>query len=117
MLLHSYRIMIPWAHRLLNRKLCLNQVGFQGSMYVCAMGRGIQGREKGRGKSEACLLLRVKSSILGMLKDIQGKLLLMVKDLIIREYCYHHWHRKKWLQMFLNAFFMYCLFFLNIFPV
>ena len=91
-------------------------------MCVC-LGRELWGErrggvgEKGKGESEACLLLRVKSYKLGMLKEIQGKLLLMVKDLIIREYCYRHWHRKKWLQMFLNAFFIYCLCFQNIFPV
>ena len=61
--------MIPWACHLLNRKLCLNQVGVQGSMYVCVLERGIGGGEKGRGESEACLLLRVKSYKLGMLKE------------------------------------------------
>lgn len=86
-------------------------------MYVYVLERRIRGGEKGRGESEVCLLLRVKSYILGMLKEIQGRLLLMVKDLIIREYCYHHWHRKKWLEMFLNAFFMYCLCYQNIFTV
>ena len=44
--------MIPWARHLLNRKLCLNQVGVQGSMYVCVLGKGIVGGEKGRGGRE-----------------------------------------------------------------
>lgn len=90
MLLGSYWDHNSMAPMLLSRKHCVNQWGVQGSVYVCVLARGRGCREE-----SWSLLSRVKPYVSGMLEEIQGKLLLIIKDLIIHEYCYRCQLRKN----------------------